>query len=62
MCGKYMYTDFIFTLDINCMIVGAVAALRGVAEKEAASVLFWEHIIALASIAMWLIVYLNIIF
>lgn len=46
----------------SSILAGAVAAMRGVAEKEAAAVLFWEHIVAVASITIWLIVYLNIIF
>ncbi|MCO5593558.1 hypothetical protein L7F22_047572 [Adiantum nelumboides] len=46
----------------SSILAGAVAAMQGVAEKEASSILFWEHITAIVSITIWLIVYFNIIF
>lgn len=46
----------------SSILAGAVAALTGVAEKEASAVLFWEHILAIFSITGWLILYLNVFF
>lgn len=46
----------------SSILAGAVAALTGVAEKEASAVLFWEHILAIFSITGWLILYLNVLF
>ncbi|KAI5081765.1 hypothetical protein GOP47_0002227 [Adiantum capillus-veneris] len=46
----------------SSILAGAVAAMHGVAQKEASSILFWEHITAIVSITIWLIVYFNIIF
>lgn len=46
----------------SSILAGAVAALRGVNEKEASAILFWEHIFSVFSIALWLILYLNVLF
>jgi hypothetical protein len=39
-----------------------VANLQGHAEKEASAILFWEHILAVFSMAGWLILYVNVLF
>jgi hypothetical protein len=44
------------------MSSGAVTNLCGHAEKEASAILFWEHIIAVISLAFWLILYIRILF
>jgi len=44
------------------MFAGAVANLRGHGAKEASAILFWEHILAVFSIAAWLILYINVLF
>eukprot|EP00249_Psilotum_nudum_P002704 c15826_g1_i1 orf=335-1543(+) len=44
------------------ILAGAVASLRGVAEKETSAILFWEHILSVVSITAWLILYLNVLF
>jgi predicted permease len=44
------------------ILAGAVTNLRGHAEKEASAILFWEHIIAVISLAFWLILYIRILF
>ncbi|KAH9563963.1 hypothetical protein CY35_05G151500 [Sphagnum magellanicum] len=44
------------------ILAGAVANLRGHAEKEASAILFWEHILAVISLTFWLILYLRILF
>lgn len=43
------------------LFTGAVANLRGCG-REAAAVLFWVHIFAVFSMAMWIILFLNILF
>ncbi|GLJ50506.1 hypothetical protein SUGI_1076150 [Cryptomeria japonica] len=44
------------------ILAGAVANLRGFAEKEASAILFWVHIFAMFSMTMWITLYLNILF
>eukprot|EP00249_Psilotum_nudum_P007552 c2064_g1_i1 orf=258-1499(+) len=41
------------------ILAGTVASLRGVAEKEASAILFWEHICAIFSMTGWLILYFH---
>jgi predicted permease len=44
------------------ILAGAVASLRGHGAKEASAILFYEHILAVFSIAAWLILYINVLF
>ena len=44
-----------------CLMLGAVANLRGCG-REAAAVLFWVHIFAVFSMAAWIVLFLNILF
>eukprot|EP01018_Ginkgo_biloba_P015365 Gb_24378 [translate_table: standard] len=44
------------------ILAGAVANLRGFAEKEASAILFWIHICAIFSMAMWIILYVHLLF
>eukprot|EP01018_Ginkgo_biloba_P037791 Gb_31809 [translate_table: standard] len=44
------------------ILAGAVANVRGFAEKEASAILFWVHICAMFSMTMWIILYLNVLF
>lgn len=44
------------------ILAGAVANLRGFAEKEASAILFWVHIFAMFSMTLWITLYLNILF
>jgi len=50
----------IFT-PIFYFLTGAVASLRGCG-KDAAAVLFWVHIFAIFSMAIWIILFLYILF
>ncbi|GAQ92166.1 putative auxin efflux carrier family protein [Klebsormidium nitens] len=42
--------------------VGTAATLRGYGEKEISAALFWEHICALFSVTLWLLVYIYYLF
>lgn len=44
------------------VLAGAVANLRGFAEVEASAILFWIHICAVFSMAIWIILYLHLLF
>jgi hypothetical protein len=45
-----------------CFFAGAVTNLRGHAEKEASAILFYEHVLAVLSMAGWLVLYTNVLF
>uniref|UniRef100_A0A0D6R0R2 Uncharacterized protein n=1 Tax=Araucaria cunninghamii TaxID=56994 RepID=A0A0D6R0R2_ARACU len=44
------------------ILSGAVCNVRGFAEKEASTILFWVHIVAMLSMTLWITLYLNILF
>uniref|UniRef100_A0A0D6R5W3 Uncharacterized protein n=1 Tax=Araucaria cunninghamii TaxID=56994 RepID=A0A0D6R5W3_ARACU len=44
------------------VLAGAVANIRGFGVKEAAAVLFWVHVFAIFSMAIWIILYLHLLF
>jgi predicted permease len=46
----------------SSILAGAVTNLRGHAEKEASAILFYEHILAVLSMAGWLVLYINVLF
>jgi hypothetical protein len=46
---------------VDCF-AGAVTNLRGHAEKEASAILFYEHVLAVFSMAGWLVFYINFLF
>lgn len=46
----------------SSILAGAVTNLRGHAEKEASAILFYEHVLAVLSMAGWLVLYINVLF
>ncbi|KAG0566890.1 hypothetical protein KC19_7G095600 [Ceratodon purpureus] len=44
------------------ILAGAVASLQGHGAKEASAILFWEHILAVFSLTIWLMLYINVLF
>jgi len=46
----------------SSILAGAVTNLRGHAEKEASAILFYEHVLAIVSMAGWLVLYINVLF
>eukprot|EP00270_Netrium_digitus_P015725 TRINITY_DN5558_c0_g1_i1.p1 TRINITY_DN5558_c0_g1~~TRINITY_DN5558_c0_g1_i1.p1 ORF type:complete len:312 (-),score=99.57 TRINITY_DN5558_c0_g1_i1:181-1059(-) len=41
------------------ILAGALATMRGHGSMEASAVLFWEHVLAIFSMAAWLLIFLN---
>ncbi|GLU10707.1 hypothetical protein SLE2022_274930 [Rubroshorea leprosula] len=61
--GDEMYR-FVLLLQYttpNAILLGAVASLRGYAAKEASALLFWQHVFALFSLSVYLILYFRIL-
>lgn len=61
--GDRMYI-FVLLLQYttpSAILFGAVASLRGYAVSESSAVLFWQHIFALCSISLYIILYFKLI-
>ncbi|KAL7141642.1 hypothetical protein ABFS83_08G067500 [Erythranthe nasuta] len=62
--GDQMYR-FVLLLQYttpSAILLGAVARLRGYAVSEASALLFWQHIFAVFSLALYVIIYFKILF
>ncbi|TQE01345.1 hypothetical protein C1H46_013025 [Malus baccata] len=46
----------------SAILLGAVASLRGYAVREASALLFWQHIVAVFSLSLYIIVYFYLLF
>lgn len=46
----------------SAILLGAVGSLRGYGAKEASALLFWQHIFAVLSLAVYLVIYSNMLF
>ncbi|KAL1553272.1 Protein PIN-LIKES 2 [Salvia divinorum] len=46
----------------SAILLGAVGSLRGYAAKEAAALLFWQHIFAVLSLTIYLVIYSKLLF
>ncbi|XP_065882057.1 protein PIN-LIKES 2 [Euphorbia lathyris] len=61
--GDAMYR-FVLLLQYttpSAILLGAIASLRGYAVKEASALLFWQHILALFSLSLYIIVYFKLL-
>jgi predicted permease len=45
----------------SAILLGAIASLRGYSVKEASALLFWQHICAVFSLSIYLIVYFKLL-
>ncbi|CAM6100881.1 unnamed protein product [Calypogeia fissa] len=55
----YRFVLFLQYCMPTAILCGAMASLRGYGEKEAASLLFWQHLVAVLSIALSIAMYVN---
>ncbi|XP_052195256.1 protein PIN-LIKES 2-like [Diospyros lotus] len=61
--GDQMY-KFVLLLQYtmpSAILFGAIASLRGYAVREASALLFWQHIVALLSISLYIILYFRLL-
>lgn len=61
--GDAMYR-FILLLQYttpSAILLGAIASLRGYAVSEASALLFWQHVFALFSLSLYIVIYFKII-
>ncbi|PHU01815.1 hypothetical protein BC332_27066 [Capsicum chinense] len=57
--GDHMYT-FVLLLQYttpSAILLGAIASLRGYAVSEASALIFWQHLLALISLSLYIVVY-----
>ncbi|XP_054823149.1 LOW QUALITY PROTEIN: protein PIN-LIKES 2-like [Prosopis cineraria] len=45
----------------SAILLGAIASLRGYAVSEASAILFWQHVFALFSLSLYIIIYFRIL-
>lgn len=45
----------------SAILFGAIASLRGYADREASALLFWQHVFAVFSVSMYIIVYFKLL-
>lgn len=45
----------------SAILLGAIASLRGYAVKEVSAVLFWQHILAILSLSVYLVIYFKLL-
>ncbi|KAJ8548234.1 hypothetical protein K7X08_030703 [Anisodus acutangulus] len=60
--GDHMYT-FVLLLQYttpSAIVLGAIASLRGYAVSEASALIFWQHLFALFSLSLYIVVYFKL--
>lgn len=63
MDGDLMYR-FVLLLQYStpsAILLGAIASLRGYAVKEASALLFWQHVCAVVSLSVYIVVYFKLL-
>ncbi|CAL5209936.1 unnamed protein product [Lathyrus oleraceus] len=45
----------------SAILLGAIASLRGYSVSEASAILFWQHVFALFSLSLYIIIYFRVI-
>ncbi|KAJ6684306.1 PROTEIN PIN-LIKES 2 [Salix viminalis] len=61
--GNHLY-QFVLLLQYttpSAVLLGAIASLRGYAVKEASALLFWQHVCAVVSLSIYMIVYFKLL-
>lgn len=61
--GDQMYR-FVLLLQYttpSAILLGAIASLRGYAVREASSLLFWQHVFALFSLSLYIVIYFKLL-
>ncbi|KAL9230084.1 hypothetical protein vseg_005476 [Gypsophila vaccaria] len=53
----YKFVIFLHYVTPSAILLGAIASLRGYAVKEASSLLFWQHVFAVLSISLYMVVF-----
>ncbi|GAB4828805.1 Protein PIN-LIKES 2, variant 2 [Ancistrocladus abbreviatus] len=57
----YLFVLLLQHTTPSAILLGAIASLRGYAVSEASAVLFWQHIFALGSLSVYIIIYFKLL-
>lgn len=56
----YLFVLFMQYTTPSAILLGAIASLRGYGVREASALLFWQHILALASLSLYIVIYFKL--
>ncbi|KAH9603455.1 hypothetical protein KSS87_006495 [Heliosperma pusillum] len=57
----YLFVLFLQYTTPSAILLGAIASLRGYAVREASALLFWQHILALGSLSLYIVIYFKLL-
>lgn len=57
----YLFVLFLQYTTPSAILLGAIASLRGYGVREASALLFWQHILALASLSLYIVIYFKLL-
>ncbi|CAN1317653.1 Protein PIN-LIKES 2 [Linum perenne] len=59
--AMYRFVLFMQYTTPSAILLGAIASLRGYAVKEASALLFWQHVFALLSLSIYIVIYFKLL-
>ncbi|CAI0431968.1 unnamed protein product [Linum tenue] len=59
--AMYRFVLFLHYTTPSAILLGAIASLRGYAVKEASAILFWQHVFALLSLSIYIVIYFKLL-
>ncbi|KAL2904730.1 Protein PIN-LIKES 2 [Bienertia sinuspersici] len=57
----YLFVLFLQYTSPSAILLGAIASLRGYGVREASALLFWQHVLALASLSLYVVIYFKLL-
>lgn len=57
----YQFVLLLQYMTPSAILFGAIASLRGYAVSEASALLFWQHVFALFSLSVYIVVYFKLL-
>ncbi|GAB2247973.1 hypothetical protein Droror1_Dr00007855 [Drosera rotundifolia] len=57
----YLFVLLLQYTTPSAILLGAIASLRGYAVSEASAILFWQHVLALISLSVYIVVYFKLL-
>ncbi|XP_057519811.1 protein PIN-LIKES 2 [Amaranthus tricolor] len=57
----FLFVLFLQYSTPSAILLGAIASLRGYGVREASALLFWQHILALGSLSLYIVIYFKLL-
>ncbi|KAK9676367.1 hypothetical protein RND81_11G072600 [Saponaria officinalis] len=57
----FLFVLFLQYTTPSAILLGAIASLRGYAVSEASALLFWQHVLALGSLSLYIVIYFKLL-